>query len=380
MNVRKVRDDSGYPPGSAFPIQSSVLGNPKSLNTISPNPLIPIHKSRSQSYQSKKKMPAIISVIGSLNVDLVTRTARVPVGGETLTSESFAIGWGGKGANQAVACARLSRTQAQAQASSSSSSSSPSSPASAVQVRMVGAVGADEFHAQFLQALEADGVNTAGVRVLPGKKTGVAVILVETGTGENRILVSPGANGHVDAGADLVDRDASVALFQLELPLQVVLGNMKSARQKGVVTVLNPAPAVVLPVEAYEGLHHLIVNETEAVALSGGERPAGGWDEVAAIFIERGVKNVIITLGGEAASQKGCVVPARKVKVVDTTAAGDTFAGAYTVAVARWKSMEKEAEFDLDAAIAYANRAASVTVQREGAQSSIPWADEVPGA
>jgi hypothetical protein len=155
--------------------------------------------------------PAVISVIGSLNVDLVTRTSRVPVGGETLTSESFDIGWGGKGANQAVACARLSRTKAQAS----------SSQASDVEVRMVGAVGDDEFHEGFLKALREDGLNMEKVEILKGKKTGVAVILVETGTGENRIMFCPGANGDIEV-KDLVDEDAGVALFQLELPLEVV--------------------------------------------------------------------------------------------------------------------------------------------------------------
>lgn len=230
---------------------------------------------------------AVISVIGSLNVDLVTRTIRVPVAGETLASESFSIGWGGKGANQAVACARLSRTKAQATASQ----------ATDVEVRMVGAVGEDEFHQGFLKALREDGLNTDKVEILPGKKTGVAVIVVETETGENRIMFNPGANGDV-AVKDLVDPDVSVALFQLELPVEVVLHNMAIARKKGVETIINPAPAVPLPAEAYQGLDHLIVNETEAAILSGIEKPTN-WDEVAATFIARGVKNVIITLGGE---------------------------------------------------------------------------------
>ncbi|KAG9202536.1 hypothetical protein G6514_004274 [Epicoccum nigrum] len=321
---------------------------------------------------------AVISVIGSLNVDLVTRTPRVPVAGETLTSESFDIGYGGKGANQAVACARLSRTQQQA----------ADGIASDVEVRMVGAVGDDEFHAGFLESLQKDGLKTEKVEVLKGKKTGVAVITVETSTGENRIMFCPGANYEVGV-RDLVDGDASVALFQLELPLEVVLHNMKAARQKGVETIINPAPAIPLPAEAYEGLGHLIVNETEAAILSGIENPTS-WDKVAAVFISRGVQNVIITLGGEgvfyqtakrqAESKNGSIVPARKVKVVDTTAAGDTFAGAYTVAVAHWKAIAQGADFDLDAAISHANRAASMTVQKEGAQSSIPWVDEVPAA
>jgi ribokinase len=235
--------------------------------------------------------PVVISVIGSLNVDLVTRTTRVPVAGETLASESFSIGWGGKGANQAVACARLSRTKAQANASQVSD----------VEVRMVGAVGEDEFHKSFLKALQDDGLNTDKVQVLPGRKTGVAVIVVETATGENRIMFNPGANGDVPV-KDLVDADASVALFQLELPLQVVLHNMAIARKKGVETIINPAPAVELPAEAYQGLGHLIVNETEAAILSGIKSPSN-WDEVAAIFITRGVNNVIITLGGDVSCQ-----------------------------------------------------------------------------
>lgn len=155
--------------------------------------------------------PAIISVIGSLNVDLVTRTARIPTGGETLTSESFSIGYGGKGANQAVACARLSRTATQAASKSTSD----------LEVRMVGAVGDDEFHAGFLAALKEDGVNTDRVEILKGMKTGVAVIVVETGTGENRIMFCPGANYEVGV-RDLVDDEASVVLFQLELKLDVV--------------------------------------------------------------------------------------------------------------------------------------------------------------
>ncbi|KAH7135456.1 Ribokinase-like protein [Dendryphion nanum] len=319
---------------------------------------------------------AVISTIGSLNVDLVTRTPRVPVAGETLTTESFDIGWGGKGANQAVACARLSRTEKQAE----------QFQASDVEVRMVGAVGDDEFHEGFLKSLRKDGLNTDKVEVLKGKKTGVAVIIVETGSGENRIMFCPGANYDVEV-KDLVQGDEDVALFQLELPLNVVLHNMKVAQSKKVETIINPAPAIPLPDEAYQGLGHLIVNETEAAILSGIENPTD-WDEVASIFIKRGVKNTIITLGGEgvyyqtdkrhAQSQKGQLVPARKVKVVDTTAAGDTFVGAYSVAVARWKAGGSTSDFDLDAAIALANRAASLTVQRKGAQSSIPWVDEVP--
>jgi ribokinase len=153
----------------------------------------------------------VISVIGSLNVDLVTRTPRVPAAGETLTSESFDIGFGGKGANQAVACARLSRTRSQA---------IERRPAD-VEVRMVGAVGEDQFADDFLKNLQGDGVNISNIQRLPNQKTGVAVIIVESQTGQNRILFSPGANYAVPAD-NLLQDDTNVALFQLELPTDVV--------------------------------------------------------------------------------------------------------------------------------------------------------------
>jgi ribokinase len=181
-------------------------------NTPTQEVVCPASESEPQKpYPNMSHKAAVISVIGSLNVDLVTRTPRVPVAGETLTTESFNTGFGGKGANQAVACARLSRTQKQAS----------NGEASDVEVRMVGAVGDDEFQAGFLKSLQADGLGTKGVKILKGKKTGVAVIIVETGTGENRIMFCPGANYDVQV-EDLVDEDAAVVLFQLELPLQVV--------------------------------------------------------------------------------------------------------------------------------------------------------------
>ncbi|OCL04709.1 Ribokinase-like protein [Glonium stellatum] len=323
----------------------------------------------------------VISVIGSLNVDLVTRTSRVPSAGETLTSESFDIGFGGKGANQAVACARLSQTHSQAIEGSFAD----------IEVRMVGAIGDDQFADEFLKSLQGDGVNTSSIQRISNQKTGVAVIIVESQNGENRILFSPGANYAVPA-INLLHDDVSVALFQLELPLHVVLRNMKEARDRGIDIILNPAPASKLPDDAYKGLNHLIMNETEAAILSGISPPTS-WDDIAATFVQKGVQNVIITLGAEgvyyqtayrhARSNPGKLIPARKVEVVDTTAAGDTFVGGYAVAAARSKATPKIGAFDIDVAIDFAidfaNRAASKTVQKKGAQSAIPWLDEIPG-
>lgn len=153
----------------------------------------------------------IISVVGSLNVDLVARVPRVPSAGETLTASGFETGHGGKGANQAVACARLSRSARQAHKDGSGN----------VAVRMIGAVGDDQFGIEFREALQRDGIDVEGVKVVKGEKTGVAVIIVEEATGENRIIVNPGANHKVD-GRSLLGENTTLAVFQLEIPIEVV--------------------------------------------------------------------------------------------------------------------------------------------------------------
>jgi ribokinase len=154
---------------------------------------------------------ATITVLGSLNVDMVTVTPRVPEGGETLQAKSFDTGWGGKGANQAVAAARLSRSKGDPTGSD-------------VTVRMIGAVGNDVFGLQMVKSLAEDGINVSGIRTLAEHKTGTATILVEESTGENRILFTAGANFGLDASSELVENNefGDVAVFQLETPLDVV--------------------------------------------------------------------------------------------------------------------------------------------------------------
>jgi ribokinase len=153
----------------------------------------------------------VITVLGSLNTDMVTVTSRVPDGGETIQAKSFDVGWGGKGGNQCVAAARLSRASKVAQESD-------------VEIRMIAAVGDDVFGPQLLKSLEDDGINAHGVRTIKGEKTGTAVILVEESTGENRILFTPGANFALKVSDELVadDEYGDVAIFQLETPLDVV--------------------------------------------------------------------------------------------------------------------------------------------------------------
>jgi len=293
-------------------------------------------------------------VVGSLNMDLVMRLPRVPAGGETLMGHTFSTLPGGKGANQAVACARMGG-----------------------KVVMVGQVGEDSYGQSLCAGLAADGIDTAPVRRHPQAATGVAMILVED-TGQNRIILAAGANGAL-APADLdplaaVIQGAALLITQLEVPLPVVARAVALARQAGVPVLLNPAPAAPLPPELLAGISILVPNETEAGLLCGfpvtdpaSAGAAGRW------FRERGVGYVLVTLG-----ERGVVAvdaagerhfPAFKVAAVDTTAAGDTFIGGLAIALAEGR--------DLDAAIALGQRASALCVTRAGAQPSIPYRREL---
>ncbi|ESZ98593.1 hypothetical protein SBOR_1043 [Sclerotinia borealis F-4128] len=323
--------------------------------------------------------PKIITVIGSLNTDLVTLTPRVPSGGETITATSFKTGPGGKGANQAVACARLSRPNP----------ASTPSYTSDVLIKMIGAVGDDEFGPSLISSLKDSLIDTTSIQTIPFQSTGVAVILVESESGENRILLSPGANHSLQPSAfthptTLGTPHPSLLVLQLEIPIPAVLQILATAQKANIPVLLNPAPAVPLPLEAYPSITHLILNETEAAILSSRsisvvEDPSFDWRTITNEFLSRGVKTVIVTLGSKGAIfATGDVyehVPAEEnVKVVDTTAAGDTFVGAYAVELVR--NVDADADVML-AAVAKACKAAARTVEKEGAQSAIPWADEV---
>ncbi|KAI1503926.1 Ribokinase-like protein [Biscogniauxia marginata] len=328
-----------------------------------------------------KKTP-LITVLGSLNIDLVSYVPHHPLPGETLTSSSFAVSPGGKGANQAVACAKLSRSRTATTTASSSSSDETA------HIRMVGAVGADTYGSILTSNLSAHGVDASGVTRAADLKTGVAIIIVDEPTGQNRIVLSPEANHSLRAAQFSPSLPAplpDLLIMQLEVPLAVVLAALSSARAARVPVLLNPAPAQALPAEAYAGLAHLVVNETEAAALGGVAESelddAAGLERVARAFLGRGVRNVIVTLGGrgvyymtgEGEGERKGLVPAEKAKVVDTTAAGDTFVGQYALEVVSHGG----GAFDIEAAVKKANRAAAKTVERLGAQDSIPWRDEL---
>jgi ribokinase len=291
--------------------------------------------------------PAIV-VVGSLNLDLVVRVPRHPQPGETVLGGDVQRYPGGKGANQAVAAARLGQP-----------------------VAMVGRVGDDDVGRSLVAGLERDRVDVGAVLITPGVPSGAALITVDD-EGENAIVVSPGANSHVTgedvraAAAQL--ETASAVLLQLEIPLDAVAEATRLAR--GTV-VLNPAPAKPLPPEVIASCDVLVPNRSELALLTG--RDAGSHDDVAAAAGTVGPA-VVVTLGEDGALvvADGHVthVPAVEVDAIDTTAAGDSFCAALADALVRGA--------DLVEAARWAVRVAAVTVTRPGAQTSLPDRDDIP--
>lgn len=295
-----------------------------------------------------------ITVVGSLNMDLIVRTPRIPSSGETIIGSGFHTAPGGKGANQAVAAARLG-----------------------AQVSMVGRVGKDEFAATLLENLTLANVNTQFVIQDPEAPTGVALIEVDD-SGENSIVVASGANMRVtsldvDAAQEAIYA-ADLLLLQLEIPLKTVLQAAVLAKRKNVIVVLNPAPARKLTSELLNLVDILIPNETETALLTG--LPVGSQSEIwvaASSLLTSGVKTVILTLGenGALLSQEGKndKFPAFQVNPVDTTAAGDAFVGGFAVALAEGKSVTE--------AIRWGNAAGALATTKLGAQPSLPMRQDV---
>jgi len=292
---------------------------------------------------------APIVVVGSLNMDVVLTVERAPDPGETLFGRAFKLIPGGKGANQAVACARLGG-----------------------RVAMIGCVGADEFGDKLQRGLLEDGVRLDHLSVDMQSGTGVALILVDD-AGQNRIVIVPGANAslapaHIDAAGESIDH-AELLIVQLETPLATVAHAMARAARAGKRIVLNPAPAMQLPEEVLSCVDYLIPNETEATLLTGIEvNDPKSAAAAASELMSRGPRCVLVTLGAQGvliADSSGTRHYAPPpVKAIDTTAAGDTYIGAFAVALLEGVSLDDAARF--------AMKAASISVTRAGAQTSIP--------
>jgi len=295
-----------------------------------------------------------VVVVGSLNMDLVVSAPRLPDPGETLLGGGFSTVPGGKGANQAVAAARLGARAA-----------------------MIGCVGDDAFGRQLRSGLEADDVDVSAVRMVPGRSSGVALIVVDDG-GRNGIVVVSGANAElapedIDRQARLI-ASARVVTLQLETPLATVERAALVAKQQGKILVLNPAPAQPLPQAVIRCADFLVPNEIEAAILTGLRvESIESATEVARRLRIQGAANVLVTLG-----ERGVVAvtdagvqhfPARRVQAVDSTGAGDTFIGGFSAALAAGRTVTD--------AIAFAQAAAAISVTRPGAQPSIPFAHEV---
>ncbi|KAM0705812.1 hypothetical protein Q7P35_007172 [Cladosporium inversicolor] len=318
----------------------------------------------------------IICVLGSLNIDLVYYIPHHPLAGETLTAIESNVFPGGKGANQAVACAKLSRTR---------SLQDPS-----VAVMMIGAVGPDAHGTTLLDSLESYGVDVSEVARTGADSehatTGSAIVMVEKESGQNRIIISPGANASLQPSrfVEAFSPRPALLVMQLEIPMETVLQALKTAKAAKIPVLLNPAPAAELPEDTYAGLAHLILNETETSLLAQvSEAKLEDMSMVkkaAAGILARGVQNIVVTLGARGAyfacqnGQSG-FVPALKVDVVDTTAAGDTFIGMYSVLVV--EAASRSETFDIEAAVRSSIVASSITVSKSGAQVSIPWKDDL---
>jgi ribokinase len=297
-----------------------------------------------------RKAPRV-AVVGSINMDLVVQVERLPVHGETVLGGTFLTAGGGKGANQAVAAARMG-----------------------ARTHMIGCLGDDAYGRQMRKALRQAGVRLRGVEEVPGP-TGVAIILVER-SGQNVIAVASGANAtlsaeQVEAASSL--KRADVVVAQLEVPLESVAAAARVGRQHGAYCILNAAPARTGLGDLLALVDVLVLNQVELAALVGSTPSEGDEAAAAREMLARGPRAVVVTLGARGAiiatPHATLSVPSHTIKVVDTTAAGDAFVGALA---ARFESLD-----NLEQAVRHATAAGALACTRMGAQPSLPTAAEV---
>ncbi len=295
-----------------------------------------------------------IVVIGSSNTDMIIKSEHLPVPGETILGGEFLMAQGGKGANQAVAAARLGG-----------------------KVSFIAKTGNDIFGNQSIKSLHNEHINTDFVQRDETRPSGVALITVDS-KGENSIVVASGSNmalspSDIDIASDLI-KNAGFVLMQLEIPLETVEYVTNICSKNKVQVLLNPAPAQKLSNKLLQSLSIITPNETEAALLTGiAINDLSDIEKAAEVLKQKGVGTVIVTMGSAGAyvlsDTISIVIPAPKVKAVDTTAAGDTFNGALCLALSSGKGIEE--------AVGFANKAASISVTRMGAQPSIPYLKEI---
>lgn len=287
-----------------------------------------------------------LAVVGSINMDMTVTAERIPLKGETLLGDSIHYIPGGKGANQAVAMARLG-----------------------AEVEMFGCVGDDSNGEKLLENLRKEGVGTRHIKVLKEVPTGIALITV--GENDNTIIVVPGANGQVDQiYADSIKGELKafdMVVLQQEIPLETVHDLICFCAENGIKVILNPAPAAKVPLDIIEKVTYLTPNEHEAVLIFGEE-------ETTEELLKKYPEKLVITQGSRGVSvcrKNGEVltVPARPAIVADTTGAGDTLNGAFSVQIAKGEPIAE--------ALRYANTAASLSTEKFGAQGGMPTAEEV---
>ncbi|MFZ6030684.1 MAG: ribokinase [Chloroflexota bacterium] len=293
-----------------------------------------------------------IVVVGSANTDMVVKVEQLPKPGETVLGGRFFSVQGGKGANQAVAAARLG-----------------------ADVTFVARLGQDAFGQAAARTYQAENINVDYLVWDDAAPSGVALILIDA-NGENSIAVAPGANGQLSPqdvqAAEESIRQADVVLIQLEIPLETVKAAAQLAKRHRIRVILNPAPAAALSADLYALVDVLTPNETEAAILAQGN-PADPLDLVQQLYTISDVPTIIMTLGGRGAmlfqDRRATIIPSHHVKPVDTVAAGDAFNGALAVAVGRGDALAD--------AIRFANTVGAISVTRSGAQPSLPTSDEV---
>lgn len=298
------------------------------------------------------KAPHIV-VIGSLNMDIVIEADRHPQLGETILGSNARFIPGGKGANQAVAAARLG-----------------------ARTTMIGAVGADSFGQEILKSLDIDGVSRNSVKIMDGSSTGIASIFLSNG--DNSIVVVPGANHQllpedIDNYDDII-QDADILLLQLEIPLETVCHAAKKAKWHGKTVILNPAPAQTLPSELLKNVDYITPNRSELSLLTGINTEGDELEVAMRSLMQMGVTNVVTTLGadGSAFLEKSSTlqkVPGYRVPVIDTTGAGDSF----NAGLAYWLVSRGS----LEQSVSFAAKASALAVTRFGAQAGMPSLEEV---